>query len=67
MGVNEVKGYIWKLELGEIDNGLSWQLFYFFVVREDKEIIKVRIVYDLVVRYGGVSFNDIMLFGLKLQ
>lgn len=66
MEVNKVKGYVWKLELGEIDDGLSWYLFYFFVVREDKEIIKVRIVYDLVVRYGGVSFNDIMLFGLKL-
>lgn len=65
MEVNVIKGYIWKLELGEVDDGLSWYLFYFFVVREDKEIIKVRIVYDLVVWYGGISFNDIMLFGLK--
>lgn len=66
MEVNVIKDYIRKLELGEVDDGLRWYLFYFFVVREGKEIIKVRIVYDFVVRYGGMSFNDIMLFGSKL-
>ena len=64
---NEAKGHIWKLEPGEIDNGPSWYLPHFPVVREDKETTKVRIVYDSAARYGGVSLNDTMLFGPKLQ
>ena len=67
MEANEAKGYIWKLEPGEIDNGPSWYLPHFPVVREDKETTKVRIVYDSAARYGGVSLNDTMLLGPKLQ
>ena len=54
MEANEAKGYVRKLEPGEIDDGPSWYLPYFPVVREDKETAKVRIVYDSAARYGGV-------------
>ncbi|XP_022809281.1 uncharacterized protein LOC111346251 [Stylophora pistillata] len=67
MEANEAKGYIRKLEPGEIDDGPSWYLPHFPVVREDKETTKVRIVYDSAARYGGVSLNDTMLAGPKLQ
>ena len=43
---NVTKGYIRKLEPGEVDDGPSWYLPHFPVVREDKETTKVRIVYD---------------------
>jgi len=65
--VNEAKGYIRKLELGEIDDGPSWYLPHFPLVGEDKETTKVRIVYDSAARYGGVSLNDATLPRPKLQ
>ena len=40
--VNVTKGYIQKLEPGEVDDGPSWYLPLFLVVRKDKETIKVR-------------------------
>ena len=55
--VTDAKGLVWKLEAGEIDDGPSWYLPHFPVVREDKETTKVRIVYDLAARYGGVSLK----------
>ena len=45
----------------------EWYLPHFPVVREDKETTKARIVYDSAARYGGVSLNDNMLPGPKLQ
>ena len=44
----------------------SWYLPHFHVVREDKETTKVRIVYDSVTIYGGISHNS-MLPGPKLS
>ena len=67
MEANEAKGYVRKLKAGEIDDGPSWYVPHFPVVREDKETTKVRIVYDPAARYGGVSLNDTMLPGRKLQ
>ena len=67
MEANKAKGYVRKLEPGEIDDGPSWYLPHFPVVREDKETTKVRIVYDSAARYGGVNLNDTMLPGPKLQ
>ena len=67
MEANEAKGYTLKLEPGEIDDGPSWFLPHFPVVREDKETTKARIVYYSAARYGGVSLNDNMLPGPKLQ
>ena len=60
-------GYMRKLKPGEIDYGRSWYLPHFPVVREDKETTKVRIVYGSAARYGGVSLNDTVLPGPKLQ
>ena len=65
MEANTAKGYVRKLEPGEIDDGPSWYLPH--LVREDKETTKVRIVHDSAARYGGVSLNDTMLPGPKLQ
>lgn len=67
MEANLAKGYIRKLEPEEVDTGPEWYLPHFPVVREDKETTKVRIVYDSAARYGGVSLNDTMLSGPKLQ
>ena len=67
MEANETKGYIRKLEPAEIDDSPSWYLPHFSVVRKDKESTKVRMVYDSAARYGGVSLNDTMLPGPKLQ
>lgn len=64
---NVTKGYIRKLEPGEVDDGPRWYLPHFPVVREGKETTKVRIVYDSAARYGGMSLNDTMLPGTKLQ
>ena len=61
------KGYVRKVESGEVDDGASWYLPHVPVVREDKQTTKVRIVYDSAARYGGISFNDTMLLGPKLQ
>ena len=55
------------MEPGEVDDGPSCYLPHFPVVREDKETTKVRIVYDSAARYGGISLNDTMLPGPKLQ
>ena len=67
MEANVAKGYFRKVEPSEVDDGASWYLPHFPVVREDKQTTKVRIVYDSAARYGGISLNDIMLPGPKLQ
>ena len=67
MEANNTKGYVRKLEPGEIDDGPSWYLPHLPVVREGKETTKVRIVCDSAARYGGVSLNDTMLPGPNLQ
>ena len=46
---------------------MSWYLPHFPVVREDKETTKVRIGYDSAARYGGISLDNTMLPGPKLQ
>ena len=63
----KTKGYIRKLEPGEVDDGPSGYLPHFPVVREDKETTKARIVYDSAARYGGINLNDTMLPGPNLQ
>ena len=64
---NEEKGYIRKVDHHDAELEASWYLPHFPVVREDKQTTKVRIVYDSAVRYGGISLNDAMLPGPKLQ
>ena len=43
MEANKAKGYVRKLEPGEIDDGLSWYLPDFPVVRQDKETTSSQI------------------------
>ena len=62
-----VKSYVRKVEPSEVDDGVSWYLPHFPVVREDKQTTKMRIIYDSAARYGGISLNDTMLPGPKLQ
>ena len=67
MKANVEKGYIRKLEPNEAEDGPSWYLPHFPVIREDRETTKVRIVFDSAARCKGVSLNDVMLTGPKLQ
>ena len=61
MEANKAKGYVRKMEPGEIGDIPSRYLPHFPVVREQKETTKVRIVYASVARYSGVDLNDSML------
>ncbi|KAJ8034197.1 hypothetical protein HOLleu_20937 [Holothuria leucospilota] len=63
----EEKGYIKKVN--ESDKGLerAWYLPNFAVVKPDRETTKVRIVYDASAKYNGLSLNDVILNGPKLQ
>ena len=62
-----IEAKVWKNESkGYFRITSSWYLPHFHVVREDKEITKVRIVYDSVAIYGGITHNS-MLPGPKLS
>ena len=67
MNTNVKKGYVRKLEPNETEDTSSWYLPHFLVIREDRETTKVRIVFDSAARCKGISLNDMMLTGLKLQ
>ena len=67
MNANVQKGYVRKLETNEAEDGPSWYLPHFPVIREDRETTKVRILFDSAARCKGVSLNDAMLTGPKLQ
>ncbi|XP_064648547.1 uncharacterized protein LOC135500823 [Lineus longissimus] len=65
MRQNIQKGYLQEIEAANAEGG--WYLPHFPVVREDKETTKVRIVFDSAAKCQGVSLNDAMLAGPKLQ
>jgi len=70
MNANVEKGYIQKLEPNEGEDGPSWYLPHFPVIREDRETTKVRIIFDSAARCNVarcVSLNDVMVTGPKLQ
>ena len=67
MNADVKKGYFWKLETNEAEGDPSWYLPHFPVIREDRETTKVHIVFDLAARCKGISLNDTMLTGPKLQ
>ena len=58
-----------RTEVGtnEAEDGPSCYLPHFLVIREDRETTKVRIVFDSAARRNGVSLNDAMFTGPKLQ
>ena len=60
------KGYVGKVEPGEVDDGASCYLQHFPVVREARQTTKVRIVYDSVnlnhvARSQGATSDDVLL------
>lgn len=67
MNANVQKGYVRKLEPNEAEDGPSWYLPHFPIIREDKDTTKVRIVFDSAAQCKGVSLNDVMLTGPKLE
>ena len=67
MNANMEKGYVRKLEPNKGEDGQGWYLPHFPIIREDRETTKVRIVFDSAARCKGVSLNDVMLTGPKLQ
>ncbi|XP_078384744.1 uncharacterized protein LOC144667213 [Oculina patagonica] len=67
MNANIDKGYVRKLETEVVNDGPSWYLPHFPVIREDRETTKVRIVFDSAAKRKGMSLNDAMLTGPKLQ
>ena len=61
------KGYIRKVPADELPPKQKWYLPHFPVIREDKATTKTRIVFDASAKCGGVSLNDIIYQGPKLQ
>ncbi|XP_067676275.1 uncharacterized protein [Haliotis asinina] len=61
------KGYIEKVSLDENNSSRGWYLPHLPVVRPDRETTKVRIVFDASAKCEGVSLNDTIHQGPKLQ
>lgn len=61
------KGYLRKVQQDEASPPEVWYLPHFPVVRMDKTTTKVRIVFDCSAKTDGVSLNDVIYAGPKLQ
>ena len=61
------KGYIKRVQTEEVSNSSSWYLPHFPVIRKDKTTTKVRIVFDAAAKFNGLSLNDTIYQGPKLQ
>lgn len=61
------KGYIKEVDEKYDQAEKIWYLPHFPVVRMDKVTTKVRPVFDASARFKGVSLNDVILQGPKLQ
>ena len=60
------KGYVRKIQ--EHEKGESkWYLPHFPVIKPDKETTKTRIVFDASAKHKGISLNDVIHQGPKLQ
>ena len=60
------KGYIRKVSEHEQEQS-KWFLPHLSIIRLDKETTKTRIVFDSSAKYDGVSLNDVIHQGPKLQ
>ena len=60
------KGYVRKIENEETTSG-KWYLSHFPVIRPEKETTKTRIVFDASAKCQGISLNDNIHQGPKLQ
>ncbi|KAK2558628.1 hypothetical protein P5673_018821 [Acropora cervicornis] len=63
----EQKGYIREVQTESDEAGKVWYLPHFPVVRQDKSTSKVRPVFDASAKFKGVSLNDVLHQGPKLQ
>ena len=61
------KGYLRKVPSDEQPLDNVWYLPHFPVVRMDKTTTKVRIVFDCAAKCNGISLNDMIHAGPKLQ
>lgn len=60
------KGYVNKISDSETESS-GWYLPHFPIVKPEKETTKIRIVFDASAKYDGVSLNDSVYQGPKLQ
>ena len=63
----EQKGYIRKVPTSEKDPKEKWYVPHFAVFRPDKATTKTRIVFDASAKCEGISLNDTIHQGPKLQ
>ena len=61
------KGYLKRVTEEESPPAEVWYLPHFLVVRMDKTSTKVRIVFDCSAKTDGISLNDVIYAGSKLQ
>ena len=61
------KGCIRKIDPTEEKPARRWYLPHFPVVRLDRATTKTRIVFDASAKSGGISLNDVIYQGPKLQ
>jgi len=61
------KGYLRKVPSDEQLPNNVWYLPHFPVMRMDKTTTKVRIVFDSAAKCNGISLNDMIFAGPKLQ
>ena len=65
-----IEKYIEKGYVSKVTNDTAtrkWYLPHFAVVRPEKETTKTRIVFDASAKYDGISLNDVIHQGPKLQ
>ena len=61
------KGYVRKVDQSEEEPANEWYLPHFPVIKFDRETTKTRIVSDASAKCNGVSLNDVIYQGPKLQ
>ena len=60
------KGYISKVTPSKTDEK-AWYLPHFAIVRPEKTTTKTRVVFDASAKFNGLSLNDVICQGPKLQ
>ena len=61
------KGYVRKIDNFEEKPIVKWYLPHFAVVRNDRATTKTGVVFDASAKFNGVSLNDTICQGPKLQ
>ena len=61
------KGYLRKVSPDETPPTFTWYLPHFAIVKLEKKTSKVRIVFDCSAKHKGISLNDAIYPGPKLQ